>query len=381
MRVVRVRTHSTEAGLPNVAPWAQPVGALPVLGIPLADRQERIAKALGLTWGGEADGPGRESDTLWWDDDVDVSFLTLKRLLQARREGQLALVDRPERLIREGGLDPEPAGPGGARLYGVRMGAVGEPIVLQPRGYAGSVNLPLGRTLETFATVQTATTIRHWVHLLRANLAAILPRIVERTLMAPWLPLWAFVRHAGRALGCAVGRGSTIHPTARLEGCVIGRNVQIGAFSILRGCVVGDGAIVEDHATARLSYIGEQGHLANFAMFNLSVLGRRSSVGHIGAQASILGDDTFLSTFATLQDLALQGNVRVQSGDRLVDSGTPFLGSALGHRVRIGSGITVAPGRMLENDTTLMSDDVVRRPPGAGSHGAGPVGGSVWRPR
>lgn len=380
MRVVRVRTHSTAAGQGAISPWADPVGALPILGEPLAQRQERLARALGLTWAGEADGPGTESDTLWWDDDVDVSLLTLKRLLQARREGQLALVERPERPVREGGLDLEPLGPGGSRLFGLRIGRSGEPIVLQPRGFAGSVNLPLGRTLETFATVQTATTIRHWVHLLRANLAAILPRIVERTLMAPWLPLWAFVRHAGRALGCAVGRGTHIHPTARIEGCVVGRNVQIGAFTILRGCVIGDGAIVEDHATARLSFIGEKSHLANFAMFNLSVLGARSSVGHIGAQASILGDDTFLSTFATLQDLALQGNVRVRLGDAIVDSGTPFLGSALGHRVRIGSGITIAPGRWIDNDTTLVSDDVVRSPPGKGSHGSGPVGGSAWRP-
>lgn len=373
MRVVRVRTA---AGRAPIAPWGEPVGALCVLGEPLAERQERIARSLGLTWGGEADGRGRESDTVWWDDDVDVSRPTLRRFLAQKRDGCLALVEKPERTAP---IDVEPIGPDGARIFGLRIGVSDEPVVLAPRGFSGEVRLPLGKRLPTFATVQTASTIRHWVHLLRANLAAMLPRILEHTLLAPWSPLWAWVRHPGRAIGCSVGRGTRIHRTARLEGCVVGRDVIVGAYSVLRGCVIGDGAIVEDHATARLSYLGRESHLANFAMFNLSVLGARSSVGHIGAQASILGDDTFLSTFATLQDLALQGNVRVAMDGEIVDSGTPFLGAALGHRVRIGSGITVAAGRSVENGTTMVSDDVVRRTPGLGAWGwRGPD--APWRP-
>lgn len=368
MRVVRVRTGT------SIAPWAEPVGGLRVLGEPLAERQQRIARACGLEWAGEADGAGTAPDTVWWDDDVDLSEVTLKRLLRARREGRLALVERP---ARSAPLDVEPVEPDGARRFGVRVGASEDAIVLPARGIAGEVRLPMGRRVPTFATVQTATTVRHWAHLLRANLAAMLPRILERTLMRPWAPGWALLRHGRRALGCSVGAGSRIHPTARLEGCVVGRNVQIGAYTVLRGCVVDDDAIIEDHVTARLAYVGASAHLANYAMFNLSVLGARSSVGHIGAQACIFGDDAFLSTFAALQDLALQGNVRVRWGDDLVDSGTPFLGCAVGHRVRIGSGITVAAGRAIANDTLLVSGDVARGTP---EGGAWRWEGGAWRP-
>ncbi len=377
MRLVRVRT-----GIAAMAPWREPVGALRVLGEPLAGRQERVARACGLTFSGEADGADGEADVLSWDDDLDLSVLTLRRFLKERREGRLALVERPARALTTSGpsLDPEPLGPGGSRMFGLRLGRSDDAVVLQPRGIPGNVRLPLGRTLETYATGQTATTIRHWVHLLRANLAALFPAILDQTLLAPWRPAWAWLRHGGRAAGSAVGAGSRIHPTARIEGCVLGRDVQIGAYSVLRGCVVGDGVIVEDHATARLSYLAHESHLANFAMFNLSVLGARSSAGHIGAQASILGDDAFLSTFATLQDLALVGDVRVRAdtlpGAPILPSGTPFLGSALGHRVRIGSGISVAPGRAIGNDTTLVSDDVVRAPLGSGAWGRA---GGGWR--
>ena len=354
------------------------MGALRILGEPLAERQERIARAAGLTWAGEAAGVGSTPDTVWWDDDLDVSALTLKRFLKAGRAGRLGLEERPARAAAQvPGLDVEPVGPEGTRLFGLRVGAGDEPVIVPARGLSGEVRLPLGKRLPTFATVQTAVTVRHWVHLLRANLAAMLPHILDRTLMAPWSPAWALLRHRGRALGCSVARGSSIHPTARLYGCVVGRGVEVGAYSVLRGCILGDGAIVEDHATARLSYIGKESHLANFSMFNLSVLGERSSVGHIGAQASILGDDTFLSTFATLQDLALQGNVRVLCGERVVDAGTPFLGSALGHRVRLGSGVTLAAGRAIPNDTLIVTDDVIRKPPGPGSFARS---GGTWRP-
>ena len=72
--------------------------------------------------------------------------------------------------------------------------------------------------------------------------------------------------------------------------------------------------------------------------------------------------------------------VRVEDPDgEVVDSGTPFLGAALGHRVRIGSGITVAAGRTIENETTLVSDDVVRRTPGAGAW-AWRGADAPWRP-
>ena len=104
-------------------------------------------------------------------------------------------------------------------------------------------------------------------------------------------------------------------------------------------------------------------HVANYSMFNLSTIGERSSVGHIGAQASVIGDGCFVSTFATLQDLNLRGNVRVRMGDRLADSGVPFLGVALGDGVRLGAGMSIAPGRELPNGVHVVAAGAVGRIP------------------
>ena len=158
-----------------------------------------------------------------------------------------------------------------------------------------------------------------------------------------------------------IGRGCSVHPTARLEGCVIGDNVRIGAYSVLRGCVVGDGAVIEDHVSARASVIGPGAHLANWCLCNFAVLGARSSLGHIGCQASVIGEDSFVSSFAVLEDLSLTGNVRVRdpgqiSGAALADSGSPFLGVAVGHRSMIAAQVTIAPGRAIPNDVRLLPD-------------------------
>lgn len=388
MRVVRVRTGV------RVEPWDDPVGDVRVLGVPLRERQERIAAACGLRFDGEADaeeaaeGGGRRGgaggpDTLWWDDDLDVSASALRGFLKASASGgRLALVERPP---RPGDLEVEPRGPDWrgepTRLYGLRRGPVEEPVVVEPRGIAGVARPPgpFRRDVPYFLTARYAVTVRHWVHLLRAGVSGISSEIDARLIRAPWNILWTWAREPLRAGGgriAAVGRRCKIHPTARLEGCVLGDDVEIGAFSVLRGCVVGDRARIEDHVTAKGSVVEPDGHLGNYSMFNLSVLGAGSSISHIGAQATILGRETFVATFATMQDLNLSGNVRVRWAGRLVDSGGPFLGCAVGHRVRMGAGVMVVAGRAIPNDVTLVG------PPGM-TIGKVPEGarGGVWTVR
>ncbi len=358
MKVARVRTGR------RIAPWDDPVGAVHVVGVPLAERQERAARALGLVWVGDVDTAGTEADTLYWDDDLDVSIPALRHFLKrARGAGQLCLTERP---AGRSPLDAEPAGPvvdgEPTRLYGLRF-ATGGPVPVPPAGFGGTTRLPMGVDAPWFISARTAVTIRHWVHVLRANLAATPVALGDALLMAPWNLAWTWLRaplRAGPGRLAAIGPGCDIHPTARLEACRVGRGVRIGAYTVLRGCIIGDGAIIEDHVTARGSVVEAGAHLANYAMFNLSVLGPGSSIGHIGGQACVLGSRSFVASFAILQDLSFGGNVRVRVGAELVDSGTPFLGVAVGHDVRLASTLVVPPGREVPNGVELHVDPEFR---------------------
>lgn len=356
LRVVRVRTGV------RVEPWDDPAPEVRILGVPLAERQERAARACGLRIDGEADATGTDADTLWWDDDLDVSLPALRAFLkESGAGGRLAMVERP---ARRGELEVEPPGPlwqgEPTRLYGLRRGASEAPVVVPPRGIAGVAKPPgpFRREVPYFLTSRNAVTIRHWAHLLRAGVAGIAEAVDARLIRAPWAIGWTWLRDPLRAGGgrvAAMGRRCKVHPTARLEGCVLGDDVQVGAFSVLRGCVLGDRARVEDHVTAQGSVVEPDAHLGNFAMFNLSVLGAGSSISHIGGQATIVGRESFIATFATMHDLNLNGSVRVRWGGRLVDSGGPFLGCAVGHRVRMGAGVTISAGRAIPNDVTLVA--------------------------
>ncbi|MFZ5481850.1 MAG: hypothetical protein ACOZNI_34130 [Myxococcota bacterium] len=336
----------------RIAPWDDPVGDVRVLGVPLAERQERVLHALGLRFAGEVDEPG--TDGLYWDADVDVSLPAMRAFLKGP-PGRMALVERPP---RKGDLEVEEVGPVHdgfpTRLVGVCTGEA--PAVVPPRGFAGVARMPGPFRAEVpwYLTARTAVTIRHWTHVLRANLCALAAEVDAEVLRKPWRALWALLRHGAR--WSAVGKGAKVHPTARLEGCVVGEGAEIGAFTVLRGCVVGAGAVVEDHVTAKGSVIDPGAHLGNYCLFNLCVVGERSSISHIGAQGSVIGRDSFLATFATPQDLNLTGNVRVAWDGRLVDTGGPFCGCAIGHRVRLGANVTLAAGRSVPNDVTIVGD-------------------------
>ncbi len=374
-RVLRVATGGV------IAPWNTPVGAVRILGTPLAERQSLTLSRLGLSIAGDvaAEDAGKEADTLYVDDDVDFAAGTLRTWLKHAGPGaRMAIVERPPRVgelevepqawFRDGAIT-EAALPGATpvRLCGVRWGDGTRPVRVDPLGFAGRSHLPgpfgAGQALDWAVDVRTAVTVRHWVHLLRASYAALGVAIWERLLLSPWAPLWTWMRSPLRPRFSAIGRRCKVHPTAILDGCILGDDVHIGPYSVLRGCWVGDGTHVEDHVTARLSSIGPHAHVGNYSMFNLSVLGERSSVGHIGAQVCAIGDDCFVSTFATLHDLNLRGNVKVRWGDRVLDSGVPFLGVALGHGVKLGAGVTIASGRDVPNGVRVVAEGPVARIP------------------
>jgi carbonic anhydrase/acetyltransferase-like protein (isoleucine patch superfamily) len=336
----------------------------------VCERQERVLHRLGLRFQAELarDEAARSapaSDELRWDDDVDVTPQAMRAFLQAAGTdgGRMALLDRP---ARKGEVEVEPPGPiwGDAReptrIVGVRLGPREDAVVVPPRGFGGVMKAPGPFRSENpwWITDRSATTLAHWSHVLRANVAALPSAFGDAIVGRPWNVLWTWLRaplSAGGGRLAKVGRRCRIHPTARLEMCILGDDVEVGAYTVLRGCVVSDGARIEDHVTAKGAIVGPGAHVGNYGMVNLSVLGARASVSHIGAQACVIGDDSFVATFATLMDLDLTGNVHVPFEGRLTDTGTPFLGVAVGHRVRMGAGTWVAQGRMVPNDVTLVA--------------------------
>lgn len=350
------RLHRVRTGR-RVPPWNDPVGELPILGRSLREAQDRAAAAVGLRFGEDVDEPGRD-DALYWDEDLMISGPALRAWARRAEAGsRMALLERPARV---GELEVEPAvdleGP--ARLVGLRWGEGSRPLRVPPFGLDGKTALagPAALEIPWYVTARTAVTVRHWSHLLRANVAALGVCLWEELVLSPWVVAWAWLRSPLHFRYARIGRGCRIHPTARIEGCWLGDGVQVGAYSVLRGSWVGDGAVIEDHCNVKMSVIGRGAHLANVAILTASVLGERSSLGHLGCQASIVGRRTWISTFAYIQDYNLRGNVRLPFEGRMVDTGLPFLGVAVGHDCSIGAAVTLAPGRAVPNGVRVVAE-------------------------
>lgn len=247
--------------------------------------------------------------------------------------------------------------------------------------------------------------IDHWTHILRANWLAIAGTIaaqnrawkdasifgkawrilvvllkgltvgVLRSGAPPWTP-WPW----GRAVN-QIGARCQIHPTAVVEVCVIGDDVQIGPGAVVRGSVIGDGVKIEEQAIINLSVIGDGAKIGRRATSNLVVAYPGAFFGAAnGYQATVFGRDSFAAWTVTVFDLAFDKHVKVWYRGERVDSGTYFLGAAIGHRARLGGLVTLGYGAEVPNDAFVVGESagVLR----AWEDGPSPhrVSGGVARP-
>ena len=216
--------------------------------------------------------------------------------------------------------------------------------------------------------------LRNWYHLFRANLQSIVIRWVEqimghklwtasRLLAAlpgmPRSPLWST---AGKLV--VKGRGCKIHPEALVEFSILGDGVRIGAGAIVRGCILGNGTNISDGSHLQYTVLGERCFTSKSTILNGVVAFDDSDVCP-AIQLTLVGRECSLTARCYILDINLQGTVKIFDGEKVVDTGTSYLGACLGHRVRTGFDVAVAHGRAIPNDTILVSDDddVLRRLP------------------
>jgi len=75
-------------------------------------------------------------------------------------------------------------------------------------------------------------------------------------------------------------------------------------------------------------------------------------------QMCVIGRNTFVGAGSTFTDFNMFGNVPIRATNRrgeLEEVGQAVLGGAVGHNCRIGAGMVVMPGRMIESDVVLVA--------------------------
>lgn len=356
----------------RIAPFDDPVADVPIANRPLSAWQDEML--VGFTRIAAIEAPCLVvPDTLFTTPEV------LTRFVERAGGRDAVLVLAASRFARatahvQPGVQPIE---GGHRFSEVRFVATGAPpvdVVIDPEEEVFPMALPavFGGPVEVGLPRHPVMTLHHWVHVLWANQAA---GSLEVRRVPRWRGLlrvlWAVIRARSidkwRVLARlnTIGRGCDIHPTAVIEGSTLGDRVTVGPHARIVFSRVGDGATVMSGAEVEASTLGEGSTVAQNSGVRLCVLYPEAFASQVLMQACVLGRRVLTTPGSFSIDLNLDQDVRVPLDGVLHSTGTRFLGSAFGHRARVGTGIWLASGRSIPNDALVIKDpsDVVQRIP------------------
>lgn len=157
-----------------------------------------------------------------------------------------------------------------------------------------------------------------------------------------------------------VGKNTNIHPTAIITGpASIGDNCTIGAGVLIDNCTIGDNVTIDDGCCLMMSSIANNCFLPfRAALFMTAVMEDTIISQNTCLQMCVIGRNSFVGAGNTFTDFNLieQRPIRATNiNGELCDVGQVVLGSAVGHNCRIGSGMVLFPGRMIESDVVLVA--------------------------
>ncbi len=211
--------------------------------------------------------------------------------------------------------------------------------------------------------------IEHWLHVLYANIlfgvfamGARFEQRLDQDLKLNLKLLWRAMMERRQVLTTSqlvkIGKNCDIDPTAIIQGpTIIGNNVTIGAGAVVTNSIIGDNVNISQGVQVMLSVVGNGTFLPfRAALFETVLMENCLVAQNTCLQMCVVGRDTFIGAGNTFTDFNLIPKpIRAHFGGKLEDTGLTVLGGAVGHNVRIGSGMIIFPARMIESDVILFA--------------------------
>ncbi len=240
----------------------------------------------------------------------------------------------------------------------------------------GFYSVPDFMTLERgnlthYAPMRAVVSIESWVHVYFASViftnlsrAGRLDKKIQTSFFESLRLLWHAIVEQKQILSASgaveIGQGCSIHPSAIITGpAKIGSNVSIGAGAIIDNCTIGDNVNIDAGCMLYQSTVGNNCFLPfRAALYLTSVMENVIIAQNTCLQMCVIGRNSFVGAGSTFTDFNLVAQKPIRATNRdgeLEDVGQIVLGSGIGHNCRIGSGMVVFPGRMIESDTILIA--------------------------
>lgn len=225
--------------------------------------------------------------------------------------------------------------------------------------------------LTHYAPARAVISVESWVHVYFASIifsnfarASRLDKLINDSVLAKLRLLWSAVLEQKQLLSASgavtIGKNCDIHPSAIITGpASIGDNCAIGAGVIIDNCTIGDNVTIDAGCTLMMSSVGNNCFLPFRASLYLTQVMENTIIAqNTCLQMCVIGRNSFVGAGSTFTDFNLlaQKPMRAANIDGELQSvGQIVLGSAVGHNCRIGSGMVVFPGRMIESDVVLVA--------------------------
>lgn len=230
--------------------------------------------------------------------------------------------------------------------------------------------------LTHYTPMRAVISIETWVHVYFASIiygnfarAGRLDHQIETSVFRNLDLLWKAVLEQKQILRSSatvkIGKNCSIDPSAIITGpAKIGDNVSIGAGCVLDNCTIGDNVTIDAGCVLMMSTIGNNCFLPFRASLYLTHVMENSIIAqNTCLQMCVIGRSSFVGAGNTFTDFNLIAQKPIRAVDQngeLRSVGQIVLGSAVGHNCRVGSGMVIMPGRMIESDVVLVASPTRR---------------------
>ncbi len=225
--------------------------------------------------------------------------------------------------------------------------------------------------LTHYAPQRAIISIESWVHVYFASIifgnfarAGRLDALIKTSVFTQLKLLWRAVLEQKQILSASgavkIGKNCTIDPSAIITGpAVIGDNCNIGAGVVLDNCTIGNNVTIDAGCVLMMSTVADSCFLPFRASLYLTHVMENTIIAqNTCLQMCVIGRNSFVGAGSTFTDFNLiaQKPIRAANIDGELQTVSQIvLGSAIGHNCRIGSGMVVFPGRMIESDVVLVA--------------------------
>lgn len=160
-----------------------------------------------------------------------------------------------------------------------------------------------------------------------------------------------------------IGKNCSIDPSTIFQGPVtIGDNVTIGPGCVITQCIIGSSVTLTHSNHFHMCVISDDCFFpfGAGASFSLYMEGSSSAYGS-SIEMSVIGRNSYIGSGTIFTDFnLLPVPMRAEDNHHLTEIDMPVLGVCIGHNCRVGSGLLVYPGRMIESDVVLIASPTRR---------------------